>query len=113
MEKVFNYKFSKIYSLFLNKALKKNRSEDEVISCISWLTGYSEDDIKNIALSDITYKEFFDHAPCMNEKRFFIKGSICGVKIDSIEDPIYKDIRILDKLIDDLAKGRSLEKILL
>ena len=78
MEKVFNYKFAKIYSLLLNKALKKNRSEDEVISCISWLTGYSEDDIKNIALSDIIYKEFFDNAPCMNEKRLLIKGSICG-----------------------------------
>lgn len=113
MDKVFNYKFSKIYSLLLNKALRKNRSEEEVLSCISWLTGYSTHDIKDIALSDISYKDFFTHAPRLNEKRFLIKGSICGVKLDSITDPIYRDIRILDKLIDDLAKGKSLEKILL
>ena len=113
MEKVFNYKFSKIYTLLLNKVVRKNRSEAEMLSCITWLTGYKEDEIKKLTLSDISYKEFFVNAPKMNEKRFNVKGSICGVKIDSIEDPIYKDIRILDKLIDDLAKGKSLEKILL
>ena len=112
MDKVFNYKFSKIYSLLLNKALRKNRSEEEVIACITWLTGYDEKSIKELLLSDITYKDFFVNAPCMNEKRYQVKGSICGIKIDSIEDPIYKDIRILDKLIDDLAKGKSLEKLL-
>lgn len=112
MEKVFNYKFSKIYTLLLNKVVRKNRSEAEMLSCITWLTGYQEEEIKKLTLSDISYKEFFVNAPEMNEKRFSIKGSICGVKIDSIEDPIYKDIRILDKLIDDLAKGKSLEKLL-
>lgn len=113
MEKVFNYKFSKIYTLLLNKVVRKNRSEEEMLSCITWLTGYQEEEIKKLTLSDISYKEFFVNAPKMNEKRFNVKGSICGVKIDSIEDPIYKDIRILDKLIDDLARGKSLEKILL
>ena len=113
MEKVFNYKFSKIYTLLLNKVVRKNRSEAEMLSYITWLTGYQEEEIKKLTLSDISYKEFFVNAPKMNEKRFNVKGSICGVKIDSIEDPIYKDIRILDKLIDDLAKGKSLEKILL
>ena len=112
MEKVFNYKFSKIYTLLLNKVVRKNRSEAEMLSCITQLTGYQEEEIKKLTLSDISYKEFFVNAPKMNEKRFNVKGSICGVKIDSIEDPIYKDIRILDKLIDDLAKGKSLEKLL-
>ena len=112
MEKLFNFKLSKIYPLLVAKAQTKNRSEEEVIACITWLTGYDEEKIKNILLSDITYKDFFVNAPCMNEKRYLVKGSICGVKIEAIEDPIYKDIRILDKLIDDLAKGKSLEKLL-
>lgn len=112
MEKLFNIKLSKIYPLLVAKAQKKNRSEEEVIACITWLTGYDEEKIKDLLLSDITYKDFFVNAPCMNEKRYQVKGSICGVKIEAIEDPIYKDIRILDKLIDDLAKGKSLEKLL-
>ncbi|MGN0907858.1 MAG: DUF2200 family protein [Bullifex sp.] len=112
MNKVYSYKFSKIYPLLTAKALRKGRSEDEVISCISWLTGYSAEEVKRESAGEATMKEFFMSAPHMNEKRFLIKGTICGVKIQEIEDPLYKDIRILDKLIDDLAKGNSLEKIL-
>ena len=113
MDKVFNYKFSKIYSLLKAKAERKGRSENEVISCITWLTGYSPEDVRKESAGDLTMKEFFTSAPHMNDKRLLIKGTICGVKIAEIEDPLYKDIRILDKLIDDLAKGKSLEKILL
>ena len=113
MDKVFSYKFSKIYSLLNAKAIRKGRCEEEVIACISWLTGYSAEEVKRESAGDASMKEFFMSSPHMNEQRFLIKGSICGEKIQEIEDPLYKDIRILDKLIDDLAKGKSLEKILL
>ena len=112
MDKVFAYKFSKIYGLLVAKAVRKERSEDEVIACISWLTGYSPEDVRRESQGELTMKKFFTGAPCMNEKRALIQGSVCGVKLGEIEDPLYKDIRILDKLVDDLAKGKSLEKII-
>ena len=110
--KVFQMPFSQIYSLLLQKALKKGRTQEEVNTVIQWLTGYHQDQIHEMLESPIDYEHFFLQAPCLNEKRFLIKGSICGVKLETIEDPIMKNIRYLDKIIDELAQGKSLDKVL-
>ena len=112
MDKIYNMSFAKIYTLLVNKALKKNRTQEEVNIIIEWLLGYSTNDIFDLIESNITYKEFFDNAPCLNEKRKLIKGSICGIKVEEMSDGLDQDIRYLDKLIDELAKGKSLDKIL-
>ncbi len=111
-EKVFNMKFAKIYPLLVNKAIRKGRNEDEVLEVINWLTGYTKADIDKMIKDDITYKSFFENAPMLNPNRKLIKGVICGVRVEDIEDPLMQEIRYLDKLIDELAKGKSMDKIL-
>lgn len=111
-EKVFKMKFIALYPLLVNKAVKKQRTQEEVNTVITWLTGYSSQDILQVLNTEITYKDFFKHAPHMNPNRVLITGKICGITIESIEDPLMKEIRYLDKLIDELSKGRPLEKIL-
>ncbi|SHJ30492.1 DUF2200 domain-containing protein [Hespellia stercorisuis] len=111
-EKVFNMKFSKVYLCLVNKALKKGRTRAEVDEVTSWLTGYRAEQISQMEHSDITYQEFFEQAPQLNDNRKCIKGKICGIRIESIEDPLMQNIRYLDKLVDELAKGRPIEKIL-
>ena len=106
-QSVFDMKVSRIYPLLVAKAEKKGRTKAEVDEVISWLTGY---DMSSVDL-DMTYGEFFDHAPDYNPRAERITGSICGVKVETIEDPLMKKIRQLDKLIDELAKGRPMEKI--
>ena len=110
--KMYTMKFATIYPLYLAKAIRKKRTTEEVNEVISWLTGYSEEDIKIKIESEVTMEEFFKEAPTMNPNRELIKGSICGVKLAEIEDDIEKDIRYLDKLVDELAKGKVMEKIL-
>lgn len=110
--KIYTMKASGIYSALLNKAERKNRTKEEVDTIIGWLTGYSPQDLQKQFEQDVDYQTFFEQAPAMNPNRELVKGSICGVKIESIEDPLMKDIRILDKMIDELAKGKSMEKIL-
>ena len=112
MDKVYNMSFSKIYQLLVNKALRKNRTQEEVDIIIEWLLGYRFDQIHELNESNITYKDFFENAPRLNENRKFIKGSICGIKVEQMEEGLDQNIRYLDKLIDELAKGKSLEKIL-
>lgn len=111
-EKVFKMKFIALYPLLVNKAVKKQRTQEEVNTVITWLTGYSSQDILQVLNTEITYKDFFKHAPHMNPNRVLITGKICGITIESIEDPLMKEIRYLDKLIDELSKGRPLENIL-
>ena len=111
-EKVFKMKFIALYPLLVNKAVKKQRTQEEVNTVITWLTGYSSQDILQLLNTEITYEDFFKHAPHMNPNRVLITGKICGITIESIEDPLMKEIRYLDKLIDELSKGRPLEKIL-
>lgn len=111
-EKVYQMKIANIYPLLVNKVVRKNRTQEEANEIICWLTGYSEEQLNEIVHSDMSYEEFFHQAPCLNENRFSVKGSICGVKIDEIEEPLMKDIRILDKMIDECAKGKAMEKIL-
>ena len=104
--------FTKIYTLLVNKAVRKNRTQEEVNIIIEWLLGYSSTQINEMIQSNITYKEFFDHAPHLNENRKCIKGIICGIKVENMEEGLDQNIRYLDKLVDELAKGKSLDKIL-
>ena len=111
-EKVYNMSFGKIYPLLVNKAEKKGRTADEVNEVITWLTGYPAEEIEKAAVSDISYGDFFRQAPEMNPDRKQIKGVVCGVRVEDIEEPLMQDIRYLDKLVDELAKGKAMEKIL-
>ncbi len=106
-QSVFDMKVSKVYPLLVAKAEKKNRTKAEVDEVISWLTGY---DMSTVDL-DMTYGEFFNLAPSYNTRAELITGSICGVKVETIGDPLMKKVRQLDKLVDELAKGKPMEKI--
>lgn len=111
-DKIYQMQFSKIYTALLNKALKKGRSQEEVNQVIDWLTGYDDAAIRDALNHSVTYGDFFLNAPCLNPKREQIKGTICGVRIETIDEPLMKEIRYLDKLIDDLAKSKPLDKII-
>ena len=111
-EKIYNMQFSKIYPLLLNKVQKKGHTKEETDMIINWLCGYSVEDINNMLDSDITYREFFENAPLLNPNRKLITGTICKIKVEDIQDPLMQNIRYLDKLIDELAKGKQMEKIL-
>lgn len=104
--------FAKLYSLLVNKAEKKGRTRQEVDEVTSWLTGYSPSDIVRLEQSDTSYGDFFRNAPTMNPNRALITGKVCSVQVETIEDPLMRDIRYLDKLVDELAKGKAMEKIL-
>lgn len=110
--KVFAMKLSRIYPLLVSKAEKKNRTKQEVDAVIRWLTGYDQAGLERQLQRDVDYGTFFEEAPCMNPKCSLIKGSICRVRVEQIEDPLMQKIRYLDKLVDELAKGKPLEKIL-
>lgn len=109
---VFEMKFAKVFPLLIAKAERKGRTREEVFEVTRWLTGYSDNDLENLLNSEVSYGEFLDKAPAMNPARFSIKGRICGIKVEEIEDPRMRDLRILDKLVDDLAKGKAIDKIL-
>lgn len=110
-EKVYQMLFAKVYPLLVNKAVKKSRTQSEVDEVICWLTGYEQKKLEAIAVSDISYGDFFRNAPHMNENRKLITGKVCGVSVESVEEPLMQDIRYLDKLVDELAKGKTMEKI--
>ena len=109
---VFEMKFAKVYPMLVAKAERKGRTVDEVYKVTCWLTGYTKENLIELMNSDSTYGEFLDGAPMMNPDRLNVKGRICGVRIEEIEDPRMRDLRILDKLVDDLAKGTAIEKII-
>ena len=104
--------FAKLYPLLVNKAEKKGRSRAEVDQVTAWLTGYTPEDIARLEQSDTTYGAFFQKAPAMNPDRTLITGKVCGVRVEEIQDPLMRDIRYLDKLVDELAKGKPMEQIL-
>lgn len=110
-EKVYAMPFAKVYPLLVAKAIRKGRTQAEVDEIITWLTGYSISQIEGAVQNETSYNDFFRNAPQLNPDRILIKGSVCGVKIDAIEDPLMKEIRYLDKLVDELAKGKAMEKI--
>ena len=111
-EKVFAMSFAKVYPMLIAKAERKGRTRDEVLEVTSWLTGYTPGQIEALLESDTAYGDFFRKAPALNPSRRLIKGSICGIKVELIEDPLMQNIRYLDKLVDELAKGKAMEKIL-
>ena len=111
-EKIYQMPLSKIYPLLVNKAVRKGRTQAEVNEVITWLTGYSGEQIETLLERGIAYGDFFREAPAPNPARSQIKGSICGIKIETIEEPLMREIRYLDKLVDELAKGKPMEKIL-
>lgn len=111
-EKVYGMKFSKIYPFLVSKAEKKGRTLDEVTQIITWLTGYTTEEIEKAAASSVTYGDFFRNAPQLNPNRKMITGVVCNVRVEAIEEPLMQEIRYLDKLIDELAKGKAMEKIL-
>lgn len=111
-EKVFAMSFAKVYPMLIAKAERKGRTKEEVTEVTCWLTGYSVGEVETALASDITYGDFFRNAPNLNPNRKMIRGSVCGVKVELIEDPLMQEIRYLDKLVDELAKGKPLEKIL-
>ena len=111
-EKVFGMSFSKIYPLLVSKARKKGRTLEDVNQVITWLTGYTPEEIEKAAAGSVTYRDFFRNAPQLNPNRKRITGVVCGVQVEAIEEPLMQEIRYLDKLIDELAKGKAMEKIL-
>ena len=111
-DKVYKMPFSKIYSLLLAKVEKKGRKKEELDQIIYWLTGYSKEELEDLLEKDIAYGDFFLNAPQLNPNRKLIKGRICGVRVEEIEEPLMQEIRYLDKLVDELAKGKAMEKII-
>ena len=111
-EKVFAMSFAKVYPMLIAKAERKGRTRDEVFAVTAWLTGYSREQLEELLDSDITYGDFFRNAPALNPARKRIKGSVCGVKVETIEEPLMQEIRYLDKLVVELAKGKPMEKIM-
>ena len=107
-QSVFDMDFNKVYAALVAKAEKKGRTKAEVDEVIRWLTGY---DMTSVDL-DVNYADFFNNAPDYNPRAELITGKICGVQVETIEDPLMKKIRQLDKLVDELAKGRLMKKIL-
>ncbi len=105
-------KFARIYPMYVAKAEKKGRTKEEVDQVICWLTGYSTEQIQQLIDQEIDIDRFITEAPAPNPNRELITGSVCGVKLAQIQDPMMKELRYLDKLIDELSKGKSMDKIL-
>ncbi len=112
LDRIFGMKFSSIYPLYVQKAERKNRTKDEVDQIICWLTGYDDAGLKNQIGQHADLETFFAEAPALHPNTSLIKGVVCGVRVEEVEDPLMRKIRYLDKLIDELAKGKSMEKIL-
>ena len=111
-QRVFAMKFSKVYPLYVQKAERKNRSKEEVDQVIRWLTGYTQAGLQKQIQKENDFETFFAQAPAMHPNTSLIKGVVCGIRVEEIEDPLMQKIRYLDKLIDELAKGKAMEKIL-
>lgn len=111
-QKIFAMSFSKIYLLYIQKAERKNRTKEEVDEIICWLTGYNPENLQEQIGRNVSLETFFEEAPRMNPNAALIKGVVCGVRVEEIEDSLMHKVRWLDKLIDELAKGKKMEKIL-
>jgi hypothetical protein len=110
--RVFAMKFADVYPLYVQKAERKNRTKEEVDQIICWLTGYDQAGLQQQIERGNDFETFFTQAPAVNPNSSLIKGVVCGVRVEEIEDPLMQKIRCLDKLIDELAKGKAMEKIL-
>jgi hypothetical protein len=111
-EKVFKMPFSSVYPLYIQKIEKKGRTNEELDTVIMWLTGYDEKALQSRIGNNVSLESFFENAPLINPNANMIKGVICGVRVEDIDDPLMQKIRWMDKLIDELAKGKAMEKVL-
>ena len=109
---VFAMPFAKVYPLYVQKAERKNRTKAEVDQIIRWLTGYDQAGLLQQLKQGVDIEAFFAQAPAIHPNSSLIKGMVCGVRVEDLEDPLMRKVRLLDKLIDELAKGRTMEKIL-
>ncbi len=112
LKRVYAMSFAGVYPFYIAKAKKKGRTKKEVDEIIRWLTGYSQKRLEAVLEKKTDFQNFFAKAPKMNPSRSLITGVICGVRVEEIKDPVMREVRYLDKLIDELAKGRQMEKIL-
>ena len=110
--RIYSISVAGVYPHYVAKAEKKGRTKEEVDEIIRWLTGYSQEELEALLEKKTDFETFFAEAPRLNPSRGLIKGVICGVRIEEIEEPTMREIRYLDKLIDELAKGKAMEKIL-
>ena len=110
--RIFAMKFAGVYPLYVQKAERKNRTKAEVDQIIRWLTGYTQAGLERQIKQGNDFETFFAQAPAMNPNASLIQGVVCGVRVQEIEDPLMQKIRYLDKLVDELAKGKAMEKIL-
>lgn len=110
--KIYTMSFASVYPLYISKVAKKGRTKSEVDTIIRWLTGYTQNEMEEQIKKQTDFETFFNEAPFLNPSRTLIKGVICGVRVEDIKEPTMQEIRYLDKLIDELAKGKSMDKIL-
>ncbi len=110
--RIYTMSFASVYPFYIAKAEKKGRTKAEVDEIIHWLTGYSQEELEAQLEKQTNLEAFFMEAPKLNPSRALIKGVICGVRVEDIKEPLMKEVRYLDKLIDELAKGKAMEKIL-
>lgn len=110
--RIFATKFASVYPLYVQKAERKNRTKQEVDQIIRWLTGYDQSELQRQIDRETNLETFFAQAPAMHPNASLIKGVVCGVRVEEVEDPLMRKIRYLDKLIDELAKGKAMDKIL-
>lgn len=110
--RIYTTSFASVYPLYVAKAERKGRTKEEVDTIIEWLTGYDEIGLERQIANQVDFDTFFASAPRLNEDRALIKGVVCGVRVENVEEPLMREIRYLDKLIDELAKGKKMEKIL-
>lgn len=111
-ERVYKMAFSRVYQLLVQKAERKGRTKSEVDAVICWLTGYDDPGLQAQIAKNVDYETFFNEAPQINPNASKIRGVICGHRVEEIEDPLMQKIRWLDKLVDELAKGKPMEKVL-
>lgn len=110
--RIYKMSFAGVYPHYIQKAEKKGRTKEEVDEIICWLTGYDDSALQQLIIDKVDFEHFFNQAPHLNANVSKITGVICGYRIEDIEDPLVQKVRYLDKLIDELAKGKSMEKIL-
>ncbi|WP_428630487.1 DUF2200 domain-containing protein [Sphingopyxis sp.] len=110
--RIFKTSFASVYPHYVKKAERKGRKKDEVDEILRWLTGYSQKQLDEQIMADTDFTDFFAAAPAMNVARDQIKGVVCGIRVEEVTEPLMREIRYLDKLIDELAKGKTMEKIL-
>jgi len=110
--RIFTTPVAKVYPFYIQKAEKKGRTKAEVDKIIGWLTGYTPKQLEKVLQQQTDFETFFQQAPTLNPARKQITGLICGIRVEDIEDPLMQELRYLDKLIDEVAKGKALEKIL-